>query len=177
VRHIEKPRAGEYPPYADIYIGLLPDDGLVLKHLADNLESTVKLIQDLPEEKLVYRYAKNKWTIKEILVHIIDDERIYVYRALRFARNDATELASFDQDDFATHSGANNRSILSILDEYAATRKATIAFFEGLEDQAFTRVGVANGNRVTVRALAYHIAGHEMRHVNIIKERYLDMKA
>lgn len=176
MRHIEKPRAGEYPSYADIYIGLLPNDGLVLKHLADNLLSTLKLIQDLPEEKLAYRYAKNKWTIKEILVHIIDDERIYVYRALRFARNDATELPSFDQDDFATHSGANNRSSSSILDEYSATRKATITFFEGLEDQVFTRAGIANGNRMTVRALAYHIAGHEIRHVNIIKERYLEMK-
>lgn len=173
MKRIGKPKEGEYAPYADRYIGLLPDDGLVLKHLKDNLKATRDFILSLPEEKLYFRYAEGKWTIKEILVHIIDDERIYAYRALRFARNDKTELPGFEQDDYALHSGANRRSIKDILRELGTVRRATISLFNGLDDQALTRTGVADGNKVSVRALAYHIAGHELRHVRIIKERYL----
>jgi len=173
MKKIEKPKAGEFAPYTMMYIGLLPDDGLILKHLKDNLKITKDFILSLPEEKLTYRYAEGKWTIKEILVHIIDDERIYAYRALRFARNDKTELPGFEQDDYARHSGANERDIKGILAEFAAVRKATISLFNGLDSQSLTRTGVASGNVMSVRAAAYHIAGHELRHINIIKERYL----
>lgn len=173
MRKIGKPEEGEYAPYAIMYIGLLPDDGLVLEHLRDNLKATTELILLIPEEKLSYRYAEGKWTIKEILAHIVDDERIYAYRALRFARNDRTELPGFEQDDYALHSGANGRDVKDILKEFAAVRRATIALFEGLGDEALTRSGVASGNVMSVRAAAYHIAGHELRHVQIIRERYL----
>ena len=173
MRTIEKPKDGEFPPYADMYIRLLPDDGLLLKHLEDNFIATKELILSLNEEKLNYRYAANKWTIKEILVHIIDDERIYAYRALRFARNDKTELPGFEQDDYTFHSQANTRSLESILGEYEAVRYATIALFNGLPEDAFLRRGTANNNKATVRALAYHIAGHELHHMNIIREKYL----
>jgi uncharacterized damage-inducible protein DinB len=127
----------------------------------------------LPEEKLYYRYAEGKWTIKEILAHLIDDERIYTYRALRYARNDQTELPGFEQDAYAVESGANKRSIDDLLEEFAAVRRSTIALFNSFEDRVMTRVGVASGNVMSVRAAAYHIAGHELRHLNIIKERYL----
>lgn len=170
---IEKPGEGEYAPYAIRYIGLLPDDGLVLQHLENNLKSTSDLILSLPEEKLTSRYAAGKWTIKEVLVHVVDDERIYAYRALRFARNDRTELPGFDQDDYAVHSGANGRDVEDILREFAAVRRATISLFNGLGREALVRAGVADGKVMSVRAAAYHIAGHEMRHLNIIKERYL----
>ena len=173
MRTIEKPKEGEFPQYAIIYIGLLPDDGLLLKHLQDNFIAIKELILSLPEEKLLYRYAKDKWTIKEILVHIIDDERIYAYRALRFARGDKTELPGFDQDDYALSSRANERSIENIFEEYEAVRSATIALFNGLPKDSFMRRGIANRNKATVRALAYHIAGHELHHINIIKEKYL----
>jgi uncharacterized damage-inducible protein DinB len=173
MKKIEKPPEGEYAPYTIRYIGLLPDDGLVLQHLEDNLQATNNFILSLPEEKLTYRYARGKWTIKEILVHIIDDERIYAYRALRFARNDMTELPGFDQDDYTRHSGANERDIQDILGELAAVRKATISLFEGLGREALLRIGVADGKVMSVRAATYHIAGHELRHINIIKERYL----
>jgi uncharacterized damage-inducible protein DinB len=173
MRKIEKPEEGEYAPYAIMYIGLLPDDGLVLQHLLDNLKATTEFILSLPEEKLAHRYAEGKWTIKEILAHIIDDERIYAYRALRFARNDQTELPGFEQDDYAAHSGANERDVKDLLSEFASVRRATISLFEGLGGEALTRSGVASGNVMSVRAAAYHIAGHELRHVNIIRERYL----
>src|SRR5215208_7208789 len=130
MKKIEKPGEGEYAPHAIMYIGLLPDDGLVLKYLEDNSEATKDIILSLPEERLTYRYAEGKWTIKEILAHIVDDERIYAYRALRFARNDRTELPGFEQDDYALHSGANERRIGDILDELGAVRRATIALFE-----------------------------------------------
>jgi uncharacterized damage-inducible protein DinB len=127
----------------------------------------------LPAEKLTFRYAEGKWTIKEILVHLIDDERIYAYRALRFARQDQTELPGFEQDDYALHSGANERDIHDILKEFATVRAATISLFEGFDREALLRTGIADGKIMSVRAAAYHIAGHEMRHLNIIKERYL----
>lgn len=173
MKKIEKPKAGEYAPYTIMYIGLLPDDGLVLNHLHDNFETTKKFILSLPAEKLTYRYAEGKWTIKEILVHLSDDERIYAYRALRFARNDKTELPGFEQDDYARFSGANERGLDDILEELTTVRNATISLFNSFDNEALTRAGVANGNIMSVRAAAYHLAGHELHHVNIIKERYL----
>lgn len=173
MKKIEKPKEGEYAPYTIRYIGLLPDDSLVLQHLEDNLKATTDLILSLPEEKLTFRYAEGKWTIKEILVHLIDDKRIYAYRALRFARNDKTELPGFEQDDYAIQSGANERDIKDILKEFATVRQATISLFEGFDSEALIRAGVADGKVMSVRAAAYHIAGHELRHINIIKERYL----
>lgn len=170
---IEKPGEGEYAPYAIRYIGLLPDDGLVLRHMEENLKATSEFILSLPEERLAHRYAEGKWTIKEILVHVSDDERIYAYRALRFARGDKTELPGFEQDDYAARSGANGRGIADILEEFATVRRATISLFKGLDREALLRTGVADGKVMSVRAAAYHIAGHELRHVNIIKERYL----
>jgi uncharacterized damage-inducible protein DinB len=172
-RIIEKPKKGEYPEYASMYINLIPDDGRLLNHLWKNFEFTKKLIQSLPPEKLLHRYAEGKWTIKEILVHIMDDERIYAYRALRFARNDKTELPGFEQDPFAFYSNANERSIESMNEEYEAVRLSTITLFDSLSDEALLRSGVANKNESTVRALGYHIAGHELHHINIIRNKYL----
>ncbi|HVR41002.1 MAG TPA: DinB family protein, partial [Thermoanaerobaculia bacterium] len=157
-----------------MYIGLLPDDGLVLQHLHESLSRTIELVRPLTDEQLLHRYAADKWTIKEIVQHITDDERIYAYRALRFARNDATELPGFDEKLFASQSRANARSVDDLLDELATVRAATISLFAGLDDDALTRRGIANGNVMSVRAAAYHIAGHELHHVNVIRERYLD---
>ncbi len=158
-----------------MYIDLLPNDGLVLTHLEDNLKLAKSFILSLPEEKLTYRYAVDKCTIKEILVHIIDDERIYSYRALRFTRNDQTNLPGFEQDKYTLNSGANERDIDSIFEEYKNVRYATIHFYNGLEATAFDRLGTADGNTMSVRASVYHIAGHELYHMNIIKERYLQI--
>lgn len=173
MKKIPKPEMGEYAPYAIMYIGLLPDDGLVLQYLQGNLNVVLDFIRSSPAEKLTSRWAEGEWTIKEILGHIIDDERIYCYRALRFARNDATELPGFEQDDYVIYSGANARDLEEILAEYTAVRSATITFFDSLEEKALTRAGLANGHVMSVRAAAYHIAGHELHHLNSIKENYL----
>jgi uncharacterized damage-inducible protein DinB len=171
---ISKPTAGEYPPYAAMYIDLLPNDGLLLKHLRENFAGAKEFILSLPAAKLTYRYLPGKWSIKETLVHIIDDERIYAYRALCFARNETTPLPGFEQDDYARFSHADERDLANILQEYEAVRNATIALYDGLDEEALLRQGTANDNRATVRALGYHIAGHELHHLHLIKERYLD---
>lgn len=172
MKTIPKPEAGEYAPYAIMYIGLLPGDDQVVKHLQDNLNTMIEFIRSFPAEKLTYRWAEGEWTIKEILGHIIDDERIYCYRALRFARNDPTELPGFEQDDYVRSSGANERALEEILSEYTAVRQATITFFNSLEDKALLRAGVANGHLMSVRAAAYHIAGHELHHLHSIRQNY-----
>jgi len=172
MQKIQKPIEGEYTPYAITYIDLVPPDGLVLKHLQDNLLSAQAFIQSFPPEKLVLPWQAGEWTIQEILVHILDTERIFCYRALRFARNDPTGLAGFEQDDYVPYSGANQRSRLAILEEYAAVRQATLAFFNSLDEDALARAGLVGGNRVSVRALAWMIAGHEVHHINSIRENY-----
>jgi uncharacterized damage-inducible protein DinB len=172
-RRIEKPRPDEYPPYASMYIDLLPDDGMLLRHLEADRAELTELVRAIPPERLRHRYAPGKWSISEVLVHVVDDERIYAYRALRFARGDATELPGFEQDDYALASRADERPIASIMAELDAVRRASIALFAGLPEAAFARGGVANGTRVTVRALAYHMAGHARHHVNLLRTRYL----
>lgn len=173
MKKIDKPGLEEYSPSAAKYIDLFQDDDMILKHLEENFGVMKEFILALPPDKLLYRYAPGKWTIKEILVHIIDDERIYAYRALRFARNDKTELPGFEQDEFAVESNANERDLKNIFEEYEAVRKSTIALFNGLDEKVLTRKGKADGNEWTVRALAYHIAGHELHHLYTIREHYL----
>ncbi|MBT3240070.1 MAG: DinB family protein [Chloroflexi bacterium] len=169
---IAKPSEGEFAPYTSMYIDLLPDDLQIIKHLQENLINTTQFARSFPEEKLGTPHKKGEWTIKEILVHIIDDERIYCYRALRFARNDSTILPGFEQDDYVPFSRANSRELEDILEEFSAVRMATIAFFNSLDHESLTRKGVGSGNSMSVRAAAYHIAGHELHHVNSIKENY-----
>ncbi|HVU66811.1 MAG TPA: DinB family protein [Ktedonobacteraceae bacterium] len=173
---IQKPLAGEYAPYAIMYIDLVPDDGLLLQHLQDNLEALERLVAGLSDAQLSTPCAAGEWTIKEILVHIIDTERMFAYRALRFARNDATALASFEQDDYVANSGANARGIDDILAELRAVRAASIALFNSLSEEAWTRSGLASGHRLSVRAAAYQVAGHEQHHVKSIKENYLSQQ-
>lgn len=169
---IAKPNADEYAAYTINYIKLVPDDNL-LRHLADNLKATVEFVLGLPADKLAYRYAPGKWTIREVMQHVADTERIFAYRALCFARADKTALQGFDENFYAANSAANERDIKSIMREFVAVRNATISLFDGFDEKVLTRIGTANNNPTSVRALAYQIAGHESHHVNIIKERYL----
>ena len=173
MRQLPKPTSSEHVAYVRQYIDLLPDDGLVLEHLRANLNATSAFLRSLPEDLLLFRYAAGKWTIKEIVKHLSDDERIYAYRALRFARGDRTELPGFDQDAYTPEARANRRTIDDLLGELATVRAATLSLYAGIEDDLLVRTGVASGNVMSVRAIAYHIAGHELRHINIIRERYL----
>jgi len=173
MKMIGKPPDKEFQANEPIYAKEIPDDGLLLEHLLTNLEATKKFILSIPANRLLYRYAEGKWTIKEIIIHLIDMERIYGYRMLRFARNDQTILPGFDADKYILLSNANARDISDLLNELEAVRYSTIALLNGFTDEALLQTGIMNGHHVSVRALVYHIAGHELHHMDIIKKRYL----
>ncbi|MBX2842207.1 MAG: DinB family protein [Flammeovirgaceae bacterium] len=144
--------------------------------MEDSLGKTKKLIGALSDEVLEFRYDKDKWSIKEVLVHIIDDERIYGYRALAFARNDKTNLPGFEQEDYNLNADTSSRTIENIMEEFEAVRISTIKLYNGFSEIALTRKGIANGNQASVRALGYHILGHELHHINMIEKVYLKDK-
>ncbi|TDQ23834.1 DinB family protein [Tenacibaculum caenipelagi] len=173
IKYIEFPLQNEYPSYAEMYMKLVKKDGSLIEQLKSSLYKTKSLISNLSNEELGYRYEKNKWSIKEVLVHIIDDERIYGYRALSFARNDKTNLPGFEQEDYNFYSDTSERTIENILEEYEALRLSTITLFNGLSDKSLKRVGIANGNKASARALGYHILGHDLHHIKIIENLYL----
>ena len=173
IKHIEFPSKNEYPIYAEMYMKLVNKDGSLIEQLKSSLEKTRTLINNLSNEELEYRYQKDKWSTKEVLVHIIDDERIYGYRALSFARNDKTNFSGFEQDDYNAYSDTSDRTIENIMEEYEAVRLSTIALFNGLSDKSLKRMGIANGNQASARAIGYHILGHELHHIKIIEDLYL----
>jgi uncharacterized damage-inducible protein DinB len=173
MKKIQKPQEGDYVPYTIMYMDLFPDDGLILQHMLASVQTIKDLILPLSEEQLTTRWAPGEWSIKEILVHMSDDERILVNRTLRLARNDPTPLQGFDPDLYAEYSGAQARSIEDIVEELSAVRTATIALLKSFDEDALQRSGTMHEHRVTVRAFVYHIAGHFLHHVNSIKQHYL----
>jgi uncharacterized damage-inducible protein DinB len=136
----------------------------------------LELVHFIKDEKADYRYAEGKWSVREVLCHIIDAERIFAYRALRFARNDKTDLSPFEENDYATQANASGRSLKKIADEMAHLRVSTIDMFDGFTPEMLTRKGTANKNELSVVALGFIIAGHETHHRKILMERYLSAK-
>lgn len=163
----------EYPPYYEVYMsGLNPDIDL-LEELEASHHYFIKFIQDIPMEKHDYRYDTGKWTIKEIIQHLIDSERVFAYRALRFSRNDKTELAGFDENHYAANCEANQRHLKDLLMEFSLVRHSTLALFKSFSEEVLLRNGIANGFSSTVRALGFVIIAHQEHHKKIFKERYL----
>ncbi len=169
------PQPGEHAPYYTRYISLVPRSDIVgtLQKQAEETES----LRGLSDEEACFRYAPDKWTIKQLLGHVIDTERIFTYRALRIARGDQTPIEGFEQDDYVRNAPFDKISMTELMNEYVAVRNATIMLFRHLEPHAWTRRGVANNNEVTVRAIAYIIAGHELHHRQILKEKYFPVMA
>ena len=155
------------------YIHLVPDDGNLLIHLEDIFSETEEMIHPLSEEKMQHRYAPGKWTIKDMLLHMSDSERIFIYRALRFSRGDQTQLPGFEESLYAQYAGANDREKEDILREYSLVRESSIAFIESLTDEALNRKGLANNILLSVRYIVNLIYGHHKHHLNILRERYL----
>jgi uncharacterized damage-inducible protein DinB len=167
------PEPSEYPPYASIYVDLVPD-GDILRLLATQVEDTVALLQPIEEHSAgELRYAPGKWTVKQVLGHVVDTERIFTYRALRTARGDATPMPGFEQDDYIRLGPFDHCSLADLLDEFRIVRAASITLYRKLTPESWMRRGVANQFPVTVRGLAYLTAGHELHHVKILRERYL----
>ena len=164
--------SSEYHPYYGPYILALGDVSLA-DALHQSLESISNLFDQISEEKLNFSYADGKWTVAEVLVHLMDAERVFQYRALRFARNDSTELQGFDQDLYVPESGANQRSKEQILEEFLSIRKSSVSLFQSLGKTELLRLGKANGASMSVRALGFVICGHQAHHFKILKERYL----
>lgn len=160
-----------YPFYKN-YIDTLEEVELIdmLKRQMNNFP---KFIESIPEEKIHYRYEVEKWTVTEVLLHIIDSERVFQYRALRFSRGDMTDLPGFEQDDYVPFSNAINRSVDSLIEEYIAVRQSTISLFINLSEEDLKRKGTASGLPWSVGALGFAICGHQRHHRNILRERYL----
>ncbi len=167
-----KPVEGEYISYQKEYIDKLPEGNLIVL-LKNNIDETIQFLKEIPADRLEYRYAEGKWNIPELVRHLIDTERILTYRALRFARADKTPLPPFEEKDYAKNSNVHEREFQNLLDEYKAVRISTIYLIESFNDEMLNRRGIANNNTITVNALCYVIAGHELHHVDIIKGRYL----
>ena len=168
---IPRPADGEYNEYYRKYVNLLPD-GDLLALLQTQGAGTVTLLRGVTDEKSQYAYAPGKWTIREVVGHLTDAERVFSYRALSFARGEASALPSFDENAWAKTSNAAHRPIEDLMDEFIAVRAATLALYDGFTAEDLVRRGVASGNPVSVRALAWITAGHERHHVGILRERY-----
>jgi len=167
-----RPRSGEYAPYYDRYISLVPGND-ILAALDEQRRQMLLLLSGRTEADGDLRYAPDKWTLKEVVGHLNDTERIMSYRALRIARGDATPIEGFEQDDYVRNAPFARRPLEDLIEDYIAVRRATVSLFRNLDEPAWSRRGVANKNEVTVRALAYIIAGHELHHRKILEEKYL----
>lgn len=168
-----RPQPGEYGPHAEADIARVAGDDAIAA-LARQEEEVTALFGGLDDAAIAgLRYAPGKWTLKEVLGHLIDDERIFAYRALCIARGDARPLASFDENAYVDGANFEGQPLRDLIDDYALTRRASIAFFRSLAPEAWLRHGMVTDYSASVRGLAFHIAGHELHHLHVIRERYL----
>jgi hypothetical protein len=168
---IARPQAGEYAPYYDHYISLVQGED-ILNTLDQQRRDTMLLLSGRDDEDGDFRYAPEKWSAKEVLGHVCDTERIFAYRALRISRADATPVEGFEQDDYVRNGPFAQRPLADQVEDFIAVRRATLSLLRNLDEAAWARRGIANKNEVTVRALAYIIAGHELHHRRILEEKY-----
>ncbi|WP_157563170.1 DinB family protein [Mucilaginibacter arboris] len=169
---ISKPKPEEYAPFYQGYVDLVGDDD-VLEKLSSNQKKTYEFFLSLPPDKADFAYAEGKWSVKEVLGHMIDTERIMSYRLLRFSRADHHPLAGFNENFYTSKSNYRLRELEDLADEFSALRKANLYLYKNLTEEELKRKGKASNAIVSVKALLYIISGHEMHHINIIKERYL----
>lgn len=169
--HFPRPVPGTYGTYYQKYVDLVPD-GDMRRLLPVIFDGDFRALRTITPEQERYRYAAGKWSIREAVGHMIDTERVFSYRALRIARGDTTPLASFDENRFVASARYDDIPLDQILSELMAVHASTILLFENMADEAWDRIGTASENPVSVRALAYLIAGHELHHMNIFRERY-----
>lgn len=162
----------EYSEFYATYIKAA-GNGDLHEDLEISLHDFIRFVQDIPMDKFDYRYAQGKWTIKEIIQHIIDAERVFSYRALRISRNDKTPLPGFDENDFVENTNANDRHLQSLLTELSIVRQSTLALFKSFSEEQLKRIGIASNNEISVRAIGFIIIGHQNHHKKVFQERYL----
>jgi len=168
---LARPESGEYAGYYEKYVALVPGSDAVSALEAQRVQ-TMQLFAGRSERDGNFRYAADKWTVKDVLGHLSDSERIFAYRALRIARADQTPMAGFEQDDYVRSGGFSERKLASLVEEFADVRSATLGLFRSFSGEAWSRRGTANKNEISVRALAFITAGHELHHRQILEERY-----
>lgn len=169
---VTKPEASEYIPYFSRYIDLVRKEDIITV-LSTQIDDSLAFLRQIPDAKGDFRYAANKWSIKEVLGHVIDTERVFAYRAMTFARNDRASLPGFEQDDWIRSASFDAEPFRELISEFECVRRANLYFFQHLDQNAWMRRGKANNGEISVRALAYVIAGHELHHRQQIKEKYL----
>jgi DinB family protein len=169
-----RPEAGEYAPSFADYVDRVADDEDIVAVLATQLDQTLARLGRIPEARGDYRYAPDKWSIKEIVGHLCDTERVFAYRALRIGRGDTTPLPSFDDQAYVAEVRAGDRTLADLAAEWGDVRRATIALFRNLPAEAWHRRGTASDQPISVRALAYIIAGHVRHHLQVLEERYTE---
>ncbi len=168
----EYPSPSEYAHYYSDYVGYVPKENII-KSLNAQMHEFYTLINSVPADKAFFSYKEGKWTLKQVVGHIIETERVFAYRALVFSRADKNQLPGMDQNEWMKVSNYGSRTLSNLCNEYLAVRVANIHLFENMTKDMINRKGIASGFEFTVRALAFIIAGHELHHVNIIKEKYL----
>jgi hypothetical protein len=175
---IARPQPGEYAPYYERYISLVSGED-ILSTLDQQRRQTMLLLSGRNDEDGNFRYAAGKWSAKEVLGHVCDTERVFAYRAMRISRADATPMEGFEQDDYVRNGPFANRPLEDLVEDFIAVRRATLSLLRNLDEAAWMRRGIANKNEVSVRGLAYIIAGHELHHRGILEEKYFvtDLRA
>ena len=172
MKNAGRPQTGEYASSYKGYIDLATEDDIVAALESQALE-TATLLGGLSEAQASHRYEPGEWSVKQLVGHVTDGERVFAYRALSFARGETTPLLGFDQDPYVANAGSDDRSIADLAEEFAAVRKANVMMFRALSEEAWKRSGIASDNPISVRALAYILLGHERHHMRILRERYL----
>lgn len=169
---VAKPERSEYPESFARYVSLVRNSNIVTGLLAQ-VDDTMSLLHTISAAQSLERYAQGKWSIRDVIGHLIDSERIFTYRALRIARGDQTPLSGFEQDDYVRAAGADRRTWGSLKEEFELVRRSTVAFYGNLEPEAWLRIGTASDNPISVRALAWVTAGHELHHDAVLRRHYL----
>ena len=167
---IKRPDQSEFAPFYAGYIGKVPDSGPA--SLMNTQIGELEKLRSLPEDKANHAYAAGKWTVKELLGHVVDAERVFSYRLVRIARGDKTPLSGFDENAWAKTAPHKKRPIADVVDEMIAVRRATLALVDSLDESTISNVGLANNNSVSARAICWIMAGHMKHHLDILKERY-----
>jgi uncharacterized damage-inducible protein DinB len=168
---MQRPAPTEHIPYYEKYIALVPE-GDFLKVFEDQMKEVRAFVESVPEEKERYRYAPGKWSLREAMGHVLDTERIFAYRACCIARGETQVLTGYDQDTYAAHSEADGRSLRDLLEELEHQRRGNVLLLRGMSEETSKRMGSANNDPVSVRALAYIMAGHVTHHLQVFRERY-----
>ena len=169
---MNRPERNEYAAFYETYVSLVEETDIV-SALEKNLNELQNLLAEVSEEKASYAYAEGKWSVRELLGHLIDGERVFSYRALRISRDDQTPLASFEENSYVANSNFSRAKLADLIEEFSLLRRSNILFFKNLNDEAWFRTGTASEEAVSVRALAYIMVGHVRHHANILRERYL----